>query len=170
MSKKRRLTLLRRIHVSNIEIKQTNSKAVISLYIINTEKKRMKARYLNVEIQKRILILLNEFMRFLMKGIKIFNKKNTKMKNFLKKNDKKYKKFFHFTLFKLIFHLKKWSYISFISKFSHYKFIKFYFFELKNYYFKYLLYNLKHKFLISKSYQEIKLMNKIKKLKKNFKE
>src|SRR5690554_1952245 len=45
MSLKRRNSLLRRIYVSNIEIKHTNNKALITLYVINTQKKTLYKRY-----------------------------------------------------------------------------------------------------------------------------
>jgi len=73
MSKKRRVSLLRRIYVSNIEIKQTNNKAIITLYIINTERKRMITRYFKKEVLKKIKIFLNQFIMFLTKEIYISN-------------------------------------------------------------------------------------------------
>lgn len=45
---KRRRNLLRRIHVSNAEIKHTNSKAIITLYTINREKNVLKKKYLKI--------------------------------------------------------------------------------------------------------------------------
>lgn len=45
MSLKRRNSLLRRIYVSNIEIKHTNNKALITLYVINTQKNTLSKRY-----------------------------------------------------------------------------------------------------------------------------
>jgi hypothetical protein len=77
MSKKRRVSLLRRIYVSNIEIKQTNNKAIITLYIINTERKRMITRYFKKEVLKKIKIFLNQFIMFLTKEIYI--SKNSKI-------------------------------------------------------------------------------------------
>jgi hypothetical protein len=73
MSKKRRVSLLRRIYVSNIEIKQTNNKAIITLYIINTERKRMITRYFKKEVLNKIKIFLNQFIVFLTKEIYISN-------------------------------------------------------------------------------------------------
>jgi hypothetical protein len=73
MSKKRRVSLLRRIYVSNIEIKQTNNKAIITLYIINTERKRMITRYFKKEVLKKINFFLNQFIMFLTKEIYISN-------------------------------------------------------------------------------------------------
>jgi len=54
---KRRRNLLRRIHVSNAEIKHTNSKAIITLYTINREKNVLKKKYLkiNKKISKRLI-------------------------------------------------------------------------------------------------------------------
>lgn len=47
VSLKRRNSLLRRIYVSNIEIKHTNNKAIITLYVINTQKRTLYKRYMN---------------------------------------------------------------------------------------------------------------------------
>jgi hypothetical protein len=54
---KRRRNLLRRIHVSNAEIKHTNNKAIITLYTINREKNVLKKKYLkiNKKISKRLI-------------------------------------------------------------------------------------------------------------------
>src|SRR6185437_14492549 len=54
---KRRRNLLRRIHVSNAEIKHTNGKAIITLYTINREKNVLKKKYLkiNKKISKRLI-------------------------------------------------------------------------------------------------------------------
>ncbi len=46
MSLKRRHSLLRRIYVSNVEIKHTNNKAIITLYVINTQKRTLYKRYM----------------------------------------------------------------------------------------------------------------------------
>jgi hypothetical protein len=69
MSNKRRISLLRRIYVSNVEIKQTNNKAIITLYIVNTERNRMMSRYLKIETLKNIKIFLNQFITFFSKEI-----------------------------------------------------------------------------------------------------
>lgn len=47
MPLRRRNSLLRRIYVSNIEIKHTNNKAIITLYVINTQKRTLYKRYMN---------------------------------------------------------------------------------------------------------------------------
>lgn len=54
---KRRRNLLRRIHISNAEIKHTNNKAIITLYTINREKNVLKKKYLeiNKKISKRLI-------------------------------------------------------------------------------------------------------------------
>jgi hypothetical protein len=46
MSLKRRRSLLRRIYVSDVEIKHTNNKAVITLYVLNTEKNTLYKKYM----------------------------------------------------------------------------------------------------------------------------
>jgi hypothetical protein len=45
---KRRRNFLRRIYVSNAEIKHTNNKAIITLYTVNREKKLLKKKYLKI--------------------------------------------------------------------------------------------------------------------------
>lgn len=54
---KRRRNLLRRIYVSNAEIKHTNNKAIITLYTVNREKNVLKKKYLkiNKKISKRLI-------------------------------------------------------------------------------------------------------------------
>jgi hypothetical protein len=54
---KRRRNLLRRIHVSNAEIKHTNNKAIITLYTLNREKNVLKKKYLkiNKKISKKLI-------------------------------------------------------------------------------------------------------------------
>nr|QJQ35421.1 ribosomal protein S3 [Fusarium nygamai] len=54
---KRRRNLLRRIHVSNAEIKHTNNKATITLYTLNREKNVLKKKYLkiNKKISKKLI-------------------------------------------------------------------------------------------------------------------
>ena len=54
---KRRRNILRRIYVSNAEIKHTNNKAIITLYTVNREKKVLREKYLkiNQEINKKLI-------------------------------------------------------------------------------------------------------------------
>nr|YP_010164137.1 ribosomal protein S3 [Metarhizium album]QRK27463.1 ribosomal protein S3 [Metarhizium album] len=54
---KRRRIFLRRIYVSNAEIKHTNNKAIITLFTINREKKLLKKKYLkiNKKISKNLI-------------------------------------------------------------------------------------------------------------------
>ena len=54
---KRRRNLLRRIHISNAEIKHTNNKAIITLYTLNREKNVLKKKYLkiNKKISKKLI-------------------------------------------------------------------------------------------------------------------
>ena len=71
---KRRRNLLRRIHVSNAEIKHTNNKAIITLYTINREKNVLKKKYLkiNKKISKR-LIAKRYFLLYKENIYKIYN-------------------------------------------------------------------------------------------------
>ena len=54
---KRRRNFLRRIYVSNAEIKHTNNKAIITLFTINREKKILKKKYLkiNKKVSKNLI-------------------------------------------------------------------------------------------------------------------
>nr|YP_626445.1 rps-like protein [Metarhizium anisopliae]AAW58815.1 rps-like protein [Metarhizium anisopliae] len=54
---KRRCNFLRRIYVSNVEIKHTNNKVIIILFIVNREKKLLKKKYLkiNKKISKNLI-------------------------------------------------------------------------------------------------------------------
>lgn len=56
-SYKKRRNFLRRIYVSNAEIKHTNNKAIITLYTVNRESKILKAKYLkiNKKVSKNII-------------------------------------------------------------------------------------------------------------------
>ena len=45
---RRRRTFLRKIYVSNVEIKHTNNKAIITLFTVNREKKILKRKYLKI--------------------------------------------------------------------------------------------------------------------------
>jgi len=54
---RRRRTFLRKIYVSNAEIKHTNNKAIITLFTVNREKKILKRKYLkiNKKISKNLI-------------------------------------------------------------------------------------------------------------------
>lgn len=60
---RRRRTFLRKIYVSNAEIKHTNNKAIITLFTVNREKKILKKKYLkinkkiNQNLMRRYLLL-----------------------------------------------------------------------------------------------------------------
>jgi hypothetical protein len=79
---KRRRNLLRRIHVSNAEIKHTNNKAIITLYTINREKNVLKKKYLkiNKKISQR-LIAKRYFLLYKQNIHKIYNVLNKHMLN-----------------------------------------------------------------------------------------
>src|SRR5690606_39595517 len=75
MSLKRRHSLLRRIYVSNIEIKHTNNKALITLYVINTQKKTLYKRYIKSKryfesLKFNILNIQKSFFKSKIKTIK----------------------------------------------------------------------------------------------------
>jgi hypothetical protein len=86
---KRRRNLLRRIHVSNAELKHTNNKAIITLYTINREKNVLKKKYL--KINKRIgqrLIAKRYFLLYKNNIHKIYNILNKYKDAGVNKNDR----------------------------------------------------------------------------------
>lgn len=83
MSLKRKRSLLKRIYVSNVEIKHTNNKAIITLYVLNTKKKILYKKYLK---SKRVFesiknYILNIQRNFLIKNLSSL--KNRLIKSFL---------------------------------------------------------------------------------------
>jgi hypothetical protein len=54
---RRRRTFLRKIYVSNAEIKHTNNKAIITLFTVNREKKILKKKYskINKKINQNLI-------------------------------------------------------------------------------------------------------------------
>jgi hypothetical protein len=76
---KRRRNFLRKIYVSNAEIKHTNNKAIITLFTINREKKILKNKYLKINkkvsnnLMKRYYLL---YKSNILKIYDIFNNKN----------------------------------------------------------------------------------------------
>lgn len=83
MSLKRRHSLLRRIYVSNVEIKHTNNKAIVTLYVINTQKKILHKRYTKSKrfFESLKVNILNLQKIFIENRIKIL--KSKLIKNFL---------------------------------------------------------------------------------------
>jgi len=77
---RRRRNLLRRIYVSNAEIKHTNNKAIITLFTINREKNLLKKKYLkiNKKINKN---LINRYFLLYKSNIKKVYKILNKHKN-----------------------------------------------------------------------------------------
>lgn len=86
-SRKRR-NFLRRIYVSNAEIKHTNNKAVITLYTINREKKILKKKYFKINrkvskrLMKRYFLLYKNFVTVtkILKNLKYISEKISKRK------------------------------------------------------------------------------------------
>lgn len=66
---KRRRNFLRKIYVSNAEIKHTNNKAIVTLYTINREKNVLKKKYLKINkaISKRLI--RNRYIKLYKKNI-----------------------------------------------------------------------------------------------------
>ena len=94
MSLKRKRSLLKRIYVSNVEIKHTNNKAIITLYVLNTKKNILYKRYIKskmifdnfrfyiLKIQRNFLIenisflknkLIEKFLnnKYILRGTKV---------------------------------------------------------------------------------------------------
>lgn len=129
MSLKRRHSLLRRIYVSDVEIKHTNNKAIITLYVVNTQKKTLFKRYIKSKryfesLKSNILDIQKNFIE---NRINIL--KNKLIKSFLKnKFILERKKFFQFEfeLLNSIINYCNLSFNKFIRKniFNKLKFIK----------------------------------------------
>lgn len=77
ISLKKRRNFLRRIYVSNAEIKHTNNKAIITLYTVNREKKILKEKYLKINEKVR-KFLVNSYFLFYKSCIAIIYKKLNK--------------------------------------------------------------------------------------------
>nr|YP_009546943.1 ribosomal protein S3 [Hirsutella thompsonii]AYP41262.1 ribosomal protein S3 [Hirsutella thompsonii]AYP41292.1 ribosomal protein S3 [Hirsutella thompsonii]AYP41321.1 ribosomal protein S3 [Hirsutella thompsonii] len=93
---------LRRIYVSNAEIKHTNNKAIITLYTVNREKKILKDKYLKINkkvsrhLIKRSIFLHNKIYRRILAILNLGGLKNkyqyiTKLESISKKNFWNYK-------------------------------------------------------------------------------
>ena len=65
---------LRRIYVSNAEIKHTNNKAIISLYIVNREKKILKKKYIKIYKKVSRNLIKRYFLLYKNNIVKILNK------------------------------------------------------------------------------------------------
>lgn len=115
---------LRRIYVSNAEIKHTNNKAVITLYTVNREKKILKKKYFKINrkvskrLMKRYFLLYNKFI------IKILNKYASKISinEFLKWKNLYLKKIWNTVLCKYskrsLKLLKKYNYLYSINQYK----------------------------------------------------
>jgi hypothetical protein len=70
---KRRRNFLRRIFTSNAEIKHTNNKIIITLYILNREKNILKEKYLrmNYAINEN---LITKFFRLYRRNIRFIHR------------------------------------------------------------------------------------------------
>ena len=77
MSLKRKRSLLKRIYVSNVEIKHTNNKAIITLYVLNTQKKNLDKKYLKSKIIFRYwkFHILNIQRKIFIKNFSLFKTK-----------------------------------------------------------------------------------------------
>nr|YP_010303540.1 ribosomal protein S3 [Purpureocillium takamizusanense]UNI92569.1 ribosomal protein S3 [Purpureocillium takamizusanense] len=60
---RKRRNFLKRIYISNAEIKHTNNKAIITLYIVNKEKKRLRKKYFKI-IQKGNTKLIENLIKY----------------------------------------------------------------------------------------------------------
>src|SRR5690554_7756642 len=154
MSLKRRNSLLRRIYVSNIEIKHTNNKAIITLYVINTQKNTLRERYkksklfyrdIKIEIgmmYENISLFIKD--RFTFKGSKISEYKS-ELNKIVNSFDAYINKYVKKNIFNKLKFIKK---INIIRKYTYaYKLDRFKFQEI---YFLYKLNNLLTKILNKK--------------------
>jgi len=70
---KRRRNFLRRIYVSNAEIKHTNNKAIITLFNVNREKKILQKKYLKINKKISNTLIQRYFLLYKKNILKIFN-------------------------------------------------------------------------------------------------
>jgi hypothetical protein len=79
---KRRRNFLRRIYVSDADIKYTSNKAKITLYTINKEKKALKIKYLRLrqKITFNLLEKLNQYYNDIIKETYLYMQKTYKRK------------------------------------------------------------------------------------------
>ena len=69
---RRRRNFLRRIYISNAEIKHTNNKAIITLYTVNREKKILKKKYLKINRKVSTNLIKRYFMLYKTNIAKIY--------------------------------------------------------------------------------------------------
>src|SRR5690606_31009446 len=128
MSLKRKRSLLKRIYVSNVEIKHTNNKAIITLYVLNTKKEQLYKKYIK---SKRIFETLRSYIlrmqrNFLSKNILLL--KNKLIESFLSNKSvlRKTKVVeFQFKLLNKIINYSNLSFKKYISKiFTKFKFVR----------------------------------------------
>jgi hypothetical protein len=151
LSKLRRSSFLRKIYVSNSEIKHTYNKAIVTIYTVNLEKKILYTRYIKSKIFlsqiEKLLTLI--YFEFFMKNINTKNnllskfKENSSEKQ-ISENNNLYVLFTKFILKKHINRIRKAIYLYQLNKF---KFEKPYFLsKLSNMLYK--IYNKKVEFNI----------------------
>ena len=70
---RRRRNFLRRIYVSNAEIKHTNNKAIITLFTVNREKKILKNKYLKINKKVSKNLIKRYFLLYKNNIAKIYN-------------------------------------------------------------------------------------------------
>ena len=69
---RRRRNFLRRIYISNAEIKHTNNKAIITLFAVNREKKILKKKYLKINKKVSTNLIKRYFMLYKTNIAKIY--------------------------------------------------------------------------------------------------
>lgn len=79
---RRRRNFLRKIYISNAEIKHTNNKAIITLYAVNREKKILKKKYLKINKKVSNNLINRYFILYKTNITKIY-----KILNVLRKNE-----------------------------------------------------------------------------------
>lgn len=126
---KRRRNFMRNIHLSNVEIKHTNNKAIITVYTINREKKILRQKYLDLNNKVNEYLLKNYILLYKKSISNIYNlldkQKDTYLyRNLLLKDLIRKEKFVHYKLnylnkflkLKDLYTKKIWSVL--ISKYS----------------------------------------------------
>lgn len=115
---KRRRNFLRKIHISNTEIKHTNNKAIITLYIVNREKKVLEKKYfllknkINQNLILRFFSLYKENLNTIYNTLEKFRKEFIFFPSILRKNQYLNSRLEYLTKFVKLKHLyskKIWS-------------------------------------------------------------
>jgi hypothetical protein len=135
---KRRRNFLRKIYISDTEIKHTNDKLIITLYTLNREKNILKKKYFKIttKINKKLLrqffSLYNKNIKKIYKSLTLLNNKYNFVPSVLRKKtflQSKFKNLEKFQIIKYIYLKKIWCQLlsyylhSYLAKIRKYNFL-----------------------------------------------